>query len=98
MARRERETELPPAQDLIQALPCLRVARIDQQSKKRIPVIQFFLDTHNGLILNRNRRGVPEQGCSAHFLKLREQGSLATWESGLAGSADFQRPPTQMRP
>lgn len=73
-------------------------ARIDQQSKKRIPVIQFFLDTHNGLILNRNRRGVPEQGCSAHFLKLHEQGSLATWESGLAGSADFQRPPTQMRP
>ena len=35
--------------------------QIDRQSKKRIPVIQFLLDTHNGLILNRSMRGVPEQ-------------------------------------
>jgi len=69
----------------------------DQQSKKRIPVIQFLLDTHNGLILNRNMRGVPE-GLLCSLLKLREQGSRATRGVRIGWKFGFQRPPTQMRP
>jgi hypothetical protein len=52
---------LPPGQDLDPGIAPFKSGQIDRQSKKRIPVIQFLLDTHNGLILNRSMRGVPEQ-------------------------------------
>ena len=44
----------------------------DQQSKKRIPVIQFLLDTHNGLILNRNM-----QRCSGRVALLTSKATRA---------------------